>query len=154
MLSIRALAAGERGPLAPLLGAYAAEMRGVLEGSAAAEGTAIAAMLDADPRSELLLASRDGAALGFALFYDLPEAVFARRCGQLDDLFVVPEARGEGLARALLEALRQLGAARRWSHLRWFVPEADQAAIALYERVAERAEWRSYIQRLDRAASL
>jgi hypothetical protein len=34
------------------------------------------------------------------------------------------------------------------------VPEADHAAIALYERVAERAEWRSYIQRLDRAASL
>lgn len=154
MLTIAPVEAGQRGALAPLLGAYAAEMRGVLEGSQAADGAGIAALLDADPRTEILAASRDGALLGFALFYDLPEAVFARRCGQLDDLFVAPVARGQGIARALIGALRRLGEGRRWSHLRWFVPEADQAAIALYERIAERADWRSYIQRLDRSASL
>lgn len=153
-LSLRAAGPGQRAALAPLLGAYAAEMRGVLQGTAQADGAAIAALLEADARAELMVAARDGADLGFALFYDLPEAVFARRCGQLDDLFVSPAARGQGVARALVTALGELGQARRWSHLRWFVPEGDHAAIALYERIAERADWRSYIQRLDRSASL
>jgi len=153
-LSIRPAGGGEAASLASLLGAYAAEMRGVLHGQATADAGAIAALLAADARTELLVAWEGDAPQGFALFYDLPELVFARRCGQLDDLFVRAEARGRGIARALVEAVGELGRARGWSHLRWFVPEADHAAIALYERIAERASWRSYIQRLDPSASL
>ncbi|MFM7303169.1 MAG: GNAT family N-acetyltransferase, partial [Alphaproteobacteria bacterium] len=77
-----------------------------------------------------------------------------RRCGALDDLFVGPAARRQGVARLLIEALAALGAARGWSHLRWIVPETDQAAIALYERIAARAPWRSYVLRLDPKVSL
>ncbi|HWL82181.1 MAG TPA: GNAT family N-acetyltransferase [Roseomonas sp.] len=153
-LSIRPAAPAERVALAPLLDAYAAEMRGVLHGEAAASGEAIAALLAADARTELLVAWQEGAPQGFALFYDLPEIVFARRCGQLDDLFVLPTARGQGIARKLVEAVGEAGRTRGWSHLRWFVPEGDHAAIALYQRIAEQAPWRSYIQRLDPAASL
>jgi ribosomal protein S18 acetylase RimI-like enzyme len=72
----------------------------------------------------------------------------------LDDLFVHPAARGRGIARALVAEACALGRARGWSHLRWIAPEADAAAIALYERIASRAEWRSYVIRLDPAASL
>ncbi len=43
---------------------------------------------------------------------------------------------------------------RDWSHLRWIVPETDTQAIALYDRIAEHAAWRSYVIRLDPAASL
>ena len=153
-LSIRPAGSTGVAPLMPLLAAYAAEMRGVLHGEAAASAEAIAALLAADARAELLVAWRDGAPQGFALFHDLPEIVFARRCGQLDDLFVGAGARGQGIARALVEAVGDLGRGRGWSHLRWFVPEADRAAIALYERIAERADWRSYILRLDPGASL
>jgi GNAT superfamily N-acetyltransferase len=88
------------------------------------------------------------------VLFDLPEIVFARRCGQLDDLFVAPAARGQGIARALIAAACDLGRERGWSHLRWIVPEADVAAITLYERVAARADWRSYVIRLDPRASL
>jgi GNAT superfamily N-acetyltransferase len=94
------------------------------------------------------MAFRDDEALGFAHFFDLPEIVFARRCGALDDLFVRPSARRQGVAQALIEGLAALGQKRGWSHLRWMVPETDQAAIALYERIAERAPWRSYVLRL------
>ncbi|MDJ0391319.1 GNAT family N-acetyltransferase [Roseomonas sp. E05] len=153
-LSIRSVSVADHAVLLPLLDAYAAEMRGVLHGQAAANGTAIAALLAAEPCTELLAAWREDVPQGFALFYDLPEIVFARRCGQLDDLFVTPAARGRGIARALVEAVAETGRARGWSHLRWFVPESDRAAIALYERIAERAPWRSYIQRLDPGASL
>ena len=141
--------------LAPLLALYAEEMRAVLNGAAAASPEAQAALLASHPAAEVLLAEDDaGDAIGFAILFDLPEIVFARRCGALDDLFVRPEARGRGVARALIAAALEEGRRRGWSHLRWIVPEGDVAAIALYERIAERADWRSYVIRLDPDASL
>jgi GNAT superfamily N-acetyltransferase len=151
---IAPLPPAERHRLAPLLEAYAAEMRDTLTGSRPASGADAAAMLAADLRTEILVASEGEELLAFAIFFDLPEAVFARRCGALDDLFVRPDRRGQGLARALVDALCAIGRERRWSHLRWIVPEADRGAIALYERIAEQADWRSYVIRLDRDASL
>lgn len=151
MPPVVSLPPGQRAGIAPLLGAYAAEMAGHLAGEHPAQGAAIATMLDADPRAEVLVA---GETLGFAIVFDLPEAVFARRCGALDDLYVRPEARGQGVARALIAAAADLGRARGWSHLRWIVPKGDSAAIALYEKVAVRTDWRSYVIRLDPRGSL
>lgn len=153
-VTIRELPRQERPLLAPLLAAYAAEMRGNLSGAAVAPPEAQAALLAGHPAAEVLLAEAVGAPLGFAILFDLPEVVFARRCGMLDDLFVLPAARGQGIARALIAEAVSLGRARGWSHLRWIVPEGDAGAIALYERIAERADWRSYVIRIDPAASL
>ncbi|MCA3322995.1 MAG: GNAT family N-acetyltransferase [Roseomonas sp.] len=150
----RLLSAPEHHLLLPLLAAYGAEMAPHLAGAAPATPAAMMDLISNDPRAEILLAFGNDAPLGFALFFDLPEIVFARRCGALDDLFVAPGARRQGVAQALIEALAALGAARGWSHLRWMVPETDQAAIALYERIAARAPWRSYVLRLDPRASL
>jgi GNAT superfamily N-acetyltransferase len=125
-----------------------------LAGATPATPAAMLHLISNDPRAEILAAFRDGEALGFALFFDLPEIVFARRCGALDDLFVGPAARRQGVARRLIEALAAIGQTRGWSHLRWIVPETDQAAIALYERVAARAPWRSYVLRLAPEASI
>lgn len=151
---IRLLPPGERHRLAPLLALYAAEMRQVLAGSAVAAGEAAAALLEGDERTLVLCAEEQDGPSGFAILFELPEVVFARRCGTLDDLFVVPGHRGKGTARALIEAATALGRARAWSHLRWIVPEGDVGAIALYERIAERADWRSYVIRLTPDASL
>ncbi|MFO0404514.1 MAG: GNAT family N-acetyltransferase [Alphaproteobacteria bacterium] len=150
----RLLSPQDQRTLLPLLAAYGAEMAPHLAGTAPATPAAMLDLISKDPRAEILVAWRDHQPLGFALFFDLPEIVFARRCGALDDLFVAPDARRQGVAQALIEALSALGTARGWSHLRWIVPETDQAAIALYERMAARAPWRSYVLRLDPTASL
>jgi GNAT superfamily N-acetyltransferase len=144
----------QRHRLAPLLEAYAAEMRDTLAGSRPASGQAAAALLAADARTEVLAVTEGTDIIAFAIVFDLPEAVFARRCGALDDLFVRPDRRGRGIARAMIDTLVALGRERGWSHLRWIVPEADRGAIALYQRIAERADWRSYVIRLDPEASL
>jgi len=153
-LITRLLSPHDHHVLLPLLVAYGAEMAPHLAGAAPATPEAVLEMIANDPRAEILAAFRDGEALGFALFFDLPEIVFARRCGALDDLFVGPASRRQGVARQLIEALAALGTMRDWSHLRWIVPETDQAAIALYERIAARAPWRSYVLRLDPQTSL
>jgi GNAT superfamily N-acetyltransferase len=151
---IRPLPRDARMALAPLLVAYAAEMRATLSGADVAPPEAQAALLAAHPAAEVIVAERDGELLGFAILFDLPEVVFARRCGQLDDLFVTPGARGQGIARALIAEACALGRARGWSHLRWIVPEGDVGAIALYDRIAAQADWRSYVIRLEPGASL
>ena len=140
--------------LLPLLAAYGAEMAPHLAGAAPATASEMLKLITADPRAEILMAFRGDEALGFAHFFDLPEIVFARRCGALDDLFVRPSARRQGVAQCLIEGLAALGQTRGWSHLRWMVPETDQAAIALYERIATRAPWRAYVLRLDPEVSL
>ena len=154
-VSIRPKPRDERLRLAPLLAAYAEEMRATLAGHRPAGPEAQAALLAAHPAAEVLVAE-DAAGLpcGFAVLFDLPEIVFARSCGMLDDLFVHPASRGQGIARALIAAAAAMGRARGWSHLRWIVPEANAGAIALYDRIAARADWRSYVIRLDPAASL
>lgn len=141
------LAASDAPRLAPLLAAYSAALLGR---EAAAPDEASALRLIEDPVSAIAGAELDGRLVGFALYYDLPEAISGRRAGQLDDLFVEPAVRGQGVAQALIARLVEEGAARGWVHLRWMVPETSPAA-ALYDRIAERAPWRSYVVRIDRS---
>ena len=153
-LSTRLLSAPDHHLLLPLLAAYGAEIAPHLAGAAPATAPEMLKLITDDPRAEILGAFRGDEALGFAHFFDLPEIVFARRCGALDDLFVRSSARRQGVAQCLIEGLAALGQTRGWSHLRWMVPETDQAAIALYERIAARAPWRSYVLRLAPEVSL
>jgi len=153
-LITRLLSPHDHHVLLPLLAAYGAEMAPHLAGAAPATAPEMLKLITDDPRAEILMAFRGDEALGFAHFFDLPEIVFARRCGALDDLFVRRSARRQGVAQALIEGLTAIGRSRGWSHVRWIVPETDQAAIALYERIATRAPWRSYVLRLDPDASL
>jgi GNAT superfamily N-acetyltransferase len=150
----RLLSAPDHHLLLPLLAEYGSEMAPHLAGLQAAEPAAMLRLLANDPRAEVLAAFSGDEALGFAHFFDLPEIVFARRCGALDDLFVRAAFRRRGIAQALITALAALGRARGWSHLRWIVPESDLGAIALYEGIATRAPWHSFVLRLAPDASI
>ncbi len=62
----------------------------------------------------------------------------------LQDLFVDPHARGEGVGRALIEAVyekaREQGAARVY----WLTHETNSDAMALYDKVAQRSGFIQY----------
>jgi len=93
----------------PLIAAYAGEMRGLLHGAAIARAEDACAMLD----GALLIGAFDaGQPVGFLLLLDLPEIVFARRCGQIEDLFILPSHRRRGAGRALLAAAEATARAR------------------------------------------
>jgi len=66
--------------------------------------------------SRVLLARRDGAPAGFAQLYPMFSSLRMARIWVLNDLFVLPAARRQGLARSLLDAAaafaREDGAAR------------------------------------------
>ena len=148
-VEIRRLTTADAPRLAPLVARYAGALLGR---EPDAPDLAYVETLMAEPVVNVAGAEIDGALVGFALYYDLPEAISGRRAGQLDDLFVAPEARGRGLAQALVAHIVAEGEARSWIHLRWMVPEGSRA-IALYDRIAEPAPWRNYVIRVDRSVA-
>jgi ribosomal protein S18 acetylase RimI-like enzyme len=61
--------------------------------------------------SVIYLAERDGVPVGFVQLYPLFSSTAARprRLWLLNDLYVAPEARGDGVGRALMARARRLG---------------------------------------------
>jgi GNAT superfamily N-acetyltransferase len=104
--------------------------------------------LVADPDREgiQLIARGDGGdAVGFATVYWSWDTLIAARVGIMHDLFVIPPARGTGIADLLIEACveecRRHGAAK----LGWQTAPDNTRARRVYERVgATRDEWVDY----------
>ncbi|KAB7742873.1 GNAT family N-acetyltransferase [Parvibaculum sedimenti] len=62
----------------------------------------------------------------------------------LEDLFVLPKARGQGAARALIEALAARGRKEGWLRLYWQTARDNATAQALYDKLATRTNWLRY----------
>lgn len=62
---------------------------------------------------------------------------WAPRACYLQDLFTVPEARGRGVARALIAAVADDARRRGATRYYWLTQENNKVARALYDKVAE-----------------
>lgn len=82
----------------------------------------------------LLVRDEQGRTLGMAHVRACPRTLAGGEVGFLDDLFVVPEARGSGAADALFEALQALATERGWSALRWITQHFNERGRAFYDR--------------------
>lgn len=89
-----------------------------------------------DPASPLKarLADVDGTVLGFAIHQHHPSTwVMGEDC-YMEDLFVDPAARGQGLGAALIGDLVTLARARGWHRLYWHTDETNTTARQVYDR--------------------
>ena len=84
------------------------------------------------PYCEVLLAEVEGAAVGFALFFHNYSTFLARPGIYLEDLFVVPEARGRGYGKALLSGLARLAVERKCGRIEWSVLDWNEPSIRFY----------------------
>jgi GNAT superfamily N-acetyltransferase len=105
-----------------------------------------------EPPFAAILAEERGAAVGFALYFPTYSTWRGRVGVHLEDLFVVPEARGRGVGFALLAALARRAVALGAARLEWSVLDWNRPAIDFYERLGAQplSEWTTY--RLDRDA--
>ncbi len=96
--------------------------------------------------AEVLLAVDEERPVGFALFFHNFSTFLGRPGIYLEDLFVVPEERGSGVGRALLEQLARLAVDRGCARLEWAVLDWNRDAIAFYERLGARpnSDWTVY----------
>ena len=101
-----------------------------------------------DPRLFCDIAEADGKPVGFAVWFYNYSTFLGRHGIYLEDLFVVPEARGLGAGKALLRRLaqrcREEGLARlEWSVLNWNAP-----SIAFYDSLGAGAQTGWTVRRL------
>ena len=82
--------------------------------------------------------SEDG--LGFVRLYPSFSSVAARRIWFLNDLFVAPAARQQGVGRALLDAAREHGLATSAKRLVLSTAATNREARALYESYGYKQE--------------
>ena len=86
--------------------------------------------------SHILLArDEQGQALGFVQLYPLFSSLAMRPAWLLNDLFVAPPARRQGVAQVLLQAAQALGLASGACGLQLETARDNLAAQALYERL-------------------
>jgi GNAT superfamily N-acetyltransferase len=98
------------------------------------------------PRFEAYLAHLAGAAVGYAIVFETYSTFLALPTLYLEDLFVRPDSRGQGVGRALVvhcvaEALKRGCGRMEWSVLDW-----NASAQGFYERLGAHrlAEWLPY----------
>jgi len=108
----------------------------------------LARTLLADPDCEgfqLIARDDEGRAVGFATVYWSWSTLAAARTAIMNDLFVHPDARGTGLAEALVDECRVRSAHRGAASMSWQTRKDNTRAQRVYERIgASRAEWVDY----------
>lgn len=87
---------------------------------------------------ETLLCFEGRRPVGFALYFYTYSTFLARPTLYLEDLFVVPDARGHGAGKALLAALARIAVRRGCGRMEWTVLDWNTPAIAFYERLGAR----------------
>ena len=80
-------------------------------------------------------ARRDGRLIGLAHYMFHANSWLADVC-YLQDLFTAEDARGRGVARALIDAVADTARARGCSKYYWLTKEDNDVARALYDKVA------------------
>jgi ribosomal protein S18 acetylase RimI-like enzyme len=98
----------------------------------------------------ILAAHRGEELVGYVCLYFSPSSVEAEDIVILNDLYVVPEARGSGVGRQLIDATTALARRRPVRLVRWSTAIDNRRAQRLYEQMgAERTTWFEYEVNLD-----
>jgi GNAT superfamily N-acetyltransferase len=93
----------------------------------------------------LLGAWREEELVGYACLYWSFTSIVPAETALMNDLYVDPDSRGEGLGRALIEASAAVGRERGAQRLEWATAPDNETAQRLYDSTgAERSEWIEY----------
>jgi GNAT superfamily N-acetyltransferase len=112
----------------------------------ASEADLSAALFGERPYAEVVFARIEDAPVGFALFFHNFSTFLGKPGLYLEDLFVRPEARGQGVGRRLLVWLAQEALVRGCARLDWAVLDWNTPSIGFYHSLGAVAldEWRRF----------
>jgi len=94
--------------------------------------------------AEALVAEAEGEVIAFALFFTNFSTFLAQPGLYLEDLYVQPARRGQGVGEALLARLGRIAVERNYGRFEWSVLDWNENAIRFYERMGATVlpEWR------------
>lgn len=107
------------------------------------EAMLLEALFGETPSCECLVAREGDTAVGFALFFTTFSTFLCKPGLYLEDLFVIPAARGHGIGKALLKHLAALARSRECGRFEWRVLDWNTPSIEFYKSLgaAIMPEW-------------
>jgi len=85
-----------------------------------------------------------GDAVGLAHLRTWVRPLRGEIAGYLDDIFVDPDTRGQGIVQALFTAIDEMAEEKNWGIVRWTTADNNYRARTAYDRVATRTGWITY----------
>lgn len=97
-------------------------------------------------KAEVIFVMADGTEAGFALFFHNFSTFLGRAGLYLEDLFVLPEVRGRGVGKAILQRLAALAVERGCGRLEWWCLDWNEPSIAFYRSLGAEpmSDWTVY----------
>jgi GNAT superfamily N-acetyltransferase len=92
-------------------------------------------LFGARPAAEVIIAYAGDTPAGFALFFHNYSTFLGKPGLYLEDLFVVPEFRGNGYGRELLRELAAIAVERGCGRFEWSVLDWNEPAIGFYKKL-------------------
>lgn len=138
---VRPVTAADRDAWAPLWNGYNEfyGRSGPTALSADQTGMTWSRFLDAGEPMHALVAEVDGRVVGLAHYLFHRNTILRNDTCYLQDLFTVPEARGLGVGRALIEAVYAAAAAAGSTSVYWHTHETNTTAQSLYDTIARKS---------------
>ena len=100
-------------------------------------------LFGAQPAAGALLARCDGKLAGYAIYFFTFSSFIGRPGIWLEDLYVRPEFRRQGLGRGLMEAVARVGVERNCGRYEWTALNWNEKALDFYDKLGARKmdEW-------------
>ena len=97
-------------------------------------------------KAEVIFALEDGKETGFALFFHNFSTFLGRAGIYLEDLFVLPEYRGKGYGKGLIQTLARIAVERECGRLEWWCLDWNTPSIEFYRSLGAvpMDEWTVY----------
>lgn len=97
-------------------------------------------------QAECLIGEENGVPVGFALFFHNYSTFKTRHGLYLEDLFVLPEKRGNGYGKKLLLALTKIAKERNCGRMEWCCLDWNTPSIEFYKSLGATpmTEWTTY----------
>ena len=97
-------------------------------------------------RAEVIFALDNGKEVGFALFFHNFSTFLGRAGIYLEDLYVMPEYRGRGYGKGLMQTLAKIAAERGCGRLEWWCLDRNTPSIDFYLSLGAEAmsDWTVY----------
>jgi GNAT superfamily N-acetyltransferase len=105
-------------------------------------------ILDPDSAVMCIVAEDEGEVVGFANCVVHENTWETQPICYLEDLYVAPGARGQGVGAALIEWLRNAMRAEGWARLYWMTAADNRQARKLYDRYASADGFVRYVVKL------
>lgn len=97
-------------------------------------------------KAEVIFAVVDHKKIGFALFFHNFSTFLGRAGLYLEDLYIMPEYRGNGYGKAMIKELARIAVERGCGRLEWWCLDWNQSSIDFYLSLGAKAmdEWTVY----------